>query len=127
MLTREEFIAAKLEKAKLAAENEWVKRFETKSATQEGVMFARWVKKQVEDYADRANKEMEERYRCCCYMRDTSNIYSTLYAFILHILRRNCEMGNQMKSIETKDIAKAREIVESIIKTCEEEQWRKPA
>ena len=126
MLTREQFITAKLEKAKLAAENEWVKRFETKSATKEGVMFARWVKKQVEDYADRANKEMEERYRYYS-MRDTSNIYSTLYAFILHILRRNCEMGNQMRSIETKDIAKAREIVESIIKTCEEEQWRKPA
>lgn len=126
MLTREQFITAKLEKAKLAAESEWVKRFETKSATKDGVAFARWVKKQVEDYADRANKEMEERYRYYS-MRDTSNIYNTLYAFILHILRRNCNIGNQMKSIEIKDIAKARDIVESIIKTCEEEQWRNPA
>ena len=124
MLTKEEFLREKIEKATKAAESEWKRRFETKSATEEGAAFARWVQQKCSKYAEQANKDMESRYRLYA-CRDKRSIHNALYAFLLHVIRRNCDIGSMLKSIRGKDIAVAQEIVEHILNMCSTEPWRK--
>ena len=123
-MVKEDFINAKMAKAREAAEAEWEKYYQSKHSTPEGVAFSLRMKEKVSRYAQQAKKDMDFRSRLAS-ISGYQGIYNTVNMFILHLIRRNCDVGYQVKTLSAQDVGKAEEIVDFVLELCMSEKWRK--
>lgn len=127
MMTREEFIEARMAEAKAKAAIEWERKNQKEyRVTEEGTNFALWVRDRVEQYAAKASVKMKNEGpppRNYCH-RDARSISNAVNAFILHLLRRNCAIGMQARTIAPEDIYKGEAIVDFVIDLCTSERWK---
>ncbi len=119
---KDDFINERIEKARKAAEAEWDKMMQTRPTSEEGIKFAQWVRQEVDDYSRSAGEKLKKRFRYSS-LYDTRGIYNVTYSFILHLVRRNCEVGSHMKTIAPKDIEKAKGLVRCVLDFASADAW----
>ncbi len=125
-MTKDEFIEARTAAARAKAEIEWEKNQKTYSTTPKGVEFAKWVQKSIETYSQEAEKSLndEKKGQGICACNCSKSISSAVHAFVLHLIRRNCRVGTQLKSIAVDDISKGKKIVDFVIDLCLSYRWK---
>ena len=121
-MTRDEYIEMKLAQAKESALKEWDKLCQTSQTTQEGTDFADWVLTEVDKYAKEASAKIKEKCRLDS-VYNSRHIASMTYSFLLHLLRRNCRVGSQLRTINTEDIANGKKLVRDVLELAASEKW----